>query len=52
MPAAAPRYDDRLVDAIGRLDRRDVPIAETCRRLGAFAERNGIPRPSYVISGG
>jgi len=48
MPAAAPRYDDRLVDAIGRLDRRDVPIAETCRRLGAFAERNGIPRPSYV----
>ncbi len=48
MPAAAPRYDRRILDAIRRLDDSNHPIAETCRRVGAFAERTGLPRPSYV----
>lgn len=48
MPPSATRYDERLVEAIARLDDRDVPIAETCHRLAAFAESIGSPRPSYV----
>ena len=48
MPRFAPRYDRRLVDAIGRFDDRGVPIAETCRRVGDYAARIGATRPSYV----
>ncbi|MDP9490681.1 MAG: hypothetical protein M3P42_00530 [Actinomycetota bacterium] len=47
MLAFAPRISPRLVEAIVRLDRRDVPIAETCRLVGSEAERLGLPRPSY-----
>ena len=43
----APRISPRLLEALGRLDDRRVPIAETCRRLGAEAERLKLPRPSY-----
>jgi hypothetical protein len=46
--AAAPRYDPRLRRALAALDDRTIPIAETCRRLGAVAEALGVPRPSYV----
>ena len=44
----APRYDDRLLDLIRRLDDRSVPMAEVVRRVGAAAERLGIARPSYA----
>ena len=47
VPTIAPRISPRLLEAIVRLDRRAVPIAETCRRVGAEAERLGLPRPSY-----
>jgi hypothetical protein len=47
MPVIAPRISPRLLEALVRFDRRDVPIAETCRRIGAEAERLGLPRPSY-----
>ena len=30
-----------------RLDDRRVPIAEVARRVGAEADRMGLPRPSY-----
>ncbi len=43
----APRISHRLLDAIVRLDDRDVPIAETYRRVAAEAERIGLTRPSY-----
>jgi hypothetical protein len=43
----APRISPRLLEALGRLDDRRVPIAETCRRLGSEAERLKLPRPSY-----
>jgi hypothetical protein len=45
---AAPRYDPRLVEALRALDDPGLPIAETCRRVGRFAESAGLPRPSYV----
>jgi len=45
--AFAPRIPPRLLEALVRLDDRTVPIAEVCRRLGAEAERIGVPRPSY-----
>lgn len=45
---AAPRYHERILDAIRALDDRRVPIAETCRRVGRRAEELGLPRPSYV----
>ena len=44
----APRYEPRLLDLIRSLDDRNVPIAEVCRRIGAAAEREGLPRPSYA----
>jgi hypothetical protein len=47
MTAAAPRIVQRLVEAIVRLDDRELPIAETVRRVGAEAARLGLPRPSY-----
>jgi hypothetical protein len=43
----APRISHRLLEAIVRLDDRTQPIAETCRRIGAEAERLGLTRPSY-----
>jgi hypothetical protein len=43
----APRISFRLLAAIERLDDRSVSIAEVCRRVGAEAERLGVPRPSY-----
>jgi hypothetical protein len=43
----APRISHQLLEAIVRLDDRGHPIAETCRRVGAEAERLGLIRPSY-----
>ena len=48
MTSSAPRYDQRLLRAIRRLDDETVPIAEVCRRVGKRAERLGVSRPSYV----
>jgi hypothetical protein len=45
--AFAPRISPRLLRALDRLDDRRIPIAEVNRRLGAEAERLGLPRPSY-----
>ena len=45
--AFAPRIGPRLLAAIVRLDDPRRPIAETCRRVGAEANRLGLPRPSY-----
>jgi hypothetical protein len=45
---AAPRYSEPILDAISTLDDREVPIAETCRRVGTVAEKLSLPRPSYV----
>ncbi len=47
VPRAAPRLDERLLAAIAEFDRRDVPIAETNRRVGELAARLGLSRPSY-----
>jgi hypothetical protein len=44
----APRYDERLLEALRVLDDRRVPVAEVCRRVGREAERLGLPRPSYA----
>jgi hypothetical protein len=44
---AAPRLDYRLRAAIGDLDRRDRPIAETNRQVGVVAAALGLPKPSY-----
>jgi hypothetical protein len=48
MAAAAPRYPPKLLHAIRRLDDESVPLAETCRRVAAFAEDQGLTRPSIV----
>jgi hypothetical protein len=48
VPAAAPRYDRRLVEAARALDDRQDSMAETCRKVGAEADRLGLTRPSYV----
>jgi hypothetical protein len=45
---SAPRYDDRILDALRAVDDRSLPIAETCRRVATVAEGLGLPRPSYV----
>jgi hypothetical protein len=47
MVVAAARIDSRLIAAIKRIDSRKHPIAETNRRVGAIADRLGLPRPSY-----
>lgn len=47
MSAQAPRIDTRIVAGIRQLDDASLPIAETCRRAGALAERLGVVRPSY-----
>jgi hypothetical protein len=39
MAGAVPRYDVRLLVAIRELDDHRIAIAETCRRVGHFAER-------------
>jgi hypothetical protein len=48
MPASAPRYDPRIIEAVRRLDDERLPMAETCRRVGDAAVELGLPRPSYV----
>jgi hypothetical protein len=48
MVPLAPRYDDRILDAIQMLDDREEPMAEICRRIGEAAWSLGLPRPSYV----
>ena len=47
MPRSAPRLDPRLVAAIGKLDDRGRPLAETSRLVGELADAAGLPRPSY-----
>lgn len=47
MLAFAPRISPRLLEAIVRLDDKRVTIAEVNRRVGAAADRLGLPRPSY-----
>jgi hypothetical protein len=46
--AAAPRYDDVIFRAIGRLDDPAQPYAEICRRVADHAQEQGFPRPSLV----
>jgi hypothetical protein len=43
----APRISQRLIEAVVQFDSRTHPIAETCRRVGAEADRLGLTRPSY-----
>jgi hypothetical protein len=43
----APRYDRRILELAAALDDPHVPMAETCRRVGAVAEAIGLIRPSY-----
>ena len=45
--AFAPRLHADLHRALVELDDPDVPIAETYRRLTAFARRRHLFRPSY-----
>jgi len=47
MTTIAPRIPQEVLEAIVRYDKRTVPIAETCRRVGGKAEELGVPRPSY-----
>jgi hypothetical protein len=47
VPTLAPRIGPRLLAALVRLDDERVPIAQTCRRLGAEADGLGLTRPSY-----
>jgi hypothetical protein len=47
LTTAAPRIDERLVAALGRLDDPTLPIAEINRRLGVVSEALGLTRPSY-----
>jgi hypothetical protein len=47
MPAAAPRINRRLLEALVRFDDRLLPIAEIHRRVGEEADRLGLARPSY-----
>ncbi len=44
----APRYDERIIDAVVALDDRGQPLAEINRRIAAHVEPLGITRPSYV----
>jgi hypothetical protein len=48
VPRVAPRYDERLLRLARTLDDESQPMAETCRRVGAAAEKLGLARPSYV----
>jgi hypothetical protein len=44
---SAPRISPRLRAALERIDDGELPIAEIRRRVGAEADRLGLPRPSY-----
>jgi hypothetical protein len=44
----APRYDERILDAVLALDDSGQPLAEISRRIAAHVEQLGITRPSYV----
>lgn len=48
MVAIAPRYPERLLGMIEALDDDELTLAEVARRVGAAAERGGMPRPSPV----
>ena len=48
MVRIAPRYDERILEAVRSLDDRAEPMAEICRRVASAAERLGLTRPSYV----
>ena len=47
MVTCAPRLSRKLIAAIGEIDNGTLPIAEVNRRVGARADRLGLPRPSY-----
>jgi hypothetical protein len=47
MGDSAPRLPRRLLDVVEVLSRRQAPIAEINRLVGAEAERLGLPRPNY-----
>jgi hypothetical protein len=47
MVRSAARVNDRLLDAIVRLDDPKQPIAEIARRVARHAEQHGLTRPSY-----
>ena len=47
MVTSAPRLSPRLVEAIDELDDGTMPIAELCRRVGAYADSLSLTRPSY-----
>ena len=47
MVLLAPRISPKLIAALARVDDERVPIAGTWRRVGAAADRLGLPRPSY-----
>jgi hypothetical protein len=47
MTDCAPRLSPRLLAALDRFDDGSMPIAELSRRVGAEAQRLGLPRPSY-----
>ena len=47
MLAFAPRISPRLLRILNRIDDPRLTFAELNRRLGAEAERLGLPRPSY-----
>ena len=48
MVEIAPRYDDRILDAVRALDDRTESMAEISRRVGIAAAQLGLPKPSYV----
>jgi hypothetical protein len=47
MVEISPRVDPRLIRAAFDLDDDKESMAETCRRVGAVANKLGLPRPSY-----
>ena len=47
MVATSPRLDSRLRRAAIALDDRELPAAETWRKVGLLAEALGLPRPGY-----
>ena len=48
MVEIAPRYDDRILDAVRALDDRTQSMAEISRRVGLASAQLGLPKPSYV----
>jgi uncharacterized protein YjiS (DUF1127 family) len=48
VPAAAPRYPERLLALIEAIEDETLSLAEVARQVGAAAERAGITRPSVV----